>query len=116
MAAEGAAADLTNCTLANVVVRGIEKVILIEVHRLLKFLVVKRVAPVTVVEHCIRSRYYGLRSRYGWIERYVTEGSIIVDTASRLRSSWRTESHCSYRQQLRWTRLNKSISFCLGCL
>ena len=59
-------------------------VILVEVHRRLELGVVERVDLETVVEHWIRSRDYGLRSRYGWIERYVTGGTIIVDTASRL--------------------------------
>ena len=83
MTAEGAAAGLANCTSANLVVRVIDMVILIKVHRRLELVRVERIDLETGVVHWIRTRNHGLRSRYGWIERYVTGGAIILDTASR---------------------------------
>ena len=83
MTAEGAAAGVANCTLANVIIGVIDIVTLTDVHWL-ELLVVEGVDLVAVVEHWIRSRTHGLRSRYWWIERYVTGDTIIA--ASRLRA------------------------------
>ena len=60
--------------------------ILIEVHRRLILELFESVDLEIVVEHCIRSRNHGLRSRYGWIERCcVTGSSIVLDNAIRVR-------------------------------
>ena len=83
MTAEGAVAGLANCTSADVVVRVIDIVISIDIHRL-ELVVVKGVDQVAVIEHWTRSRIHGLRSRYGWIKRYVTGSTIIIERASRL--------------------------------
>lgn len=84
MTAEGAVAGVAHCTPAKLVFGIVDMVTLTDVHRL-ELVVVERADLVAVVEHWIRSRNYGLRSRNGWIERYVTGGTIIADTASRLR-------------------------------
>ena len=63
MTAEGAAAGIANCTLANVIIEVIDIVILTDVHWL-EWLVVERVDLEAVVEHWIRSRIHGVWSRY----------------------------------------------------
>ena len=84
MTAEGAAADVANCTLANVIIGVIDIVVLPDIHWL-EWLVVEGVDLVAVVEHWIRSRIHGLWSRYECVEMYFTGDTIIVETASRVR-------------------------------
>ena len=63
MTAEGAAAGVANCTLANVIIGVIDTVILTDVDGM-ELLVVERVDLVAAVEHWIGSRIHGLWSGY----------------------------------------------------
>ena len=66
MTAEGAIAGLADCTSADLgIVRVVDMLILIEAQRRLILELVERVDLEIVVEHWIRIRNHGWRSRYG---------------------------------------------------